>query len=123
EKFAQPFLSLYFEPLQPRDALLRGHFNEASRVLTTLRKDAINQRARLEANPEDVNRGVNDALKFILEAQVAFQRAERQAGPGAANDPAVQEARANLENAWKQGRGWLDTLIDGSAAGPLGLEV
>jgi hypothetical protein len=116
EKFTSPFFSLLFEPQQPRDALLRGHFNEASRVLTTMRKDTMDQKARAEGIPDLMAR-VGEALRPILEAQAKLQPAERQ------RDANKDELRAIRDNALREGRGWLDILIEGAASIPLGQEV
>jgi hypothetical protein len=121
EQFAGRFMSLYFEPQQPRDLLLRGHFNEASRPLTALRRETIDQKKRLEENPEMFGR-VRESLDSVLKAQVDLQRAQRLAGDDPQN-PAFVAASEKWEGAWKQGQVWLDALVNGAAAGPLGQEV
>jgi hypothetical protein len=122
EKFGSAFLNLLLEPRQPRDHVLRGRYADASRDLTQMRQEILRQKAKLEAST-DVRSEVAQALRNVIDAQAELQRAERQAGANAAQDAAANEARERLEAAWKKGRGWLDILVEGSAAGPLGAEV
>src|SRR5262249_32655597 len=121
QKFSKPFIDFYFDPQQPRELLLRGHFNEASRPLTALRKDTMEKRLRFEQNKEMRDR-IPAALEALRPALADLQRAERQAG-GDAGNPAVAEARERWGDAWKEHQPWLDALVDGAAAGPLGQEV
>jgi hypothetical protein len=116
EKFGGPFLSLIFEPNQPRDSLLRGHFNEASRILTTMRTETTTNAARLQGKPEMPHLAA-EAVKKIQEAQGRIFRAQNQ---GEGN---VEELQSNLAIAVREGQGWVDAYIDGCAAVPLGQEV
>jgi hypothetical protein len=121
EKFSKPFIAFYFDPQQPRDLLLRGHFAEATPPLIKLRRDTMEHRARLTGNPEMAD-AVRAALDNVVKARAEFQIAERQAG-GDPRNAAFVEARGRWEDAWKESQAWLEALIDGAAAGPLGQEV
>jgi hypothetical protein len=122
QKFGAPFLSLSFDSQQPRDLVLRGHFREASRSLTATRQEAIKQAARLKSTV-DIKEIVQKVLARLIEAQAQLQIAQRNAGQSAANNPAVQQAQATRDAAFKEAQPWLDILIDGHAARPLGEEV
>jgi hypothetical protein len=122
QKFGAPFLSLWFDPQQPRDLIIRGHFREASRSLTGTRQEALKQAARLKATV-DLNENLKKVLTRLIEAQAQFQIAQRSAGQAAANNPAVQQAQAARDAAFKDAQPWLDILIEGHAARPLGEEV
>jgi hypothetical protein len=116
EKFSSPFINLIFEPHQPRDSLLRGRFDDASRILTTLRTEADANVARMQGNPEMPRRAAA-AVKKIQEAQGAVMIAQNQGNPN------VDDLREELDRALREGQGWVDAYIDGSAGIPLGEEV
>jgi hypothetical protein len=115
-RFGSPFLSLIMGPQQPRDSLLRGHFDDASRLLTTMRTECDANVARMQGNPEMPRRAAA-AVKKIQEAQGAVMRAQKQ------GDPNVDELGAVLESAIREGQGWVDAYLDGCAGVPLGEEV
>jgi hypothetical protein len=121
QKFTKPFIDFYFDPQQPRELLIRGHLNEASRPLTAMRTDALAKRARFEKNPE-MPAQVQQAIEMAIPALAEMQKAEKQAS-GDTRNPALAEARERWEGAFKKAEPWLDALIDGAAAGPFGQEV
>jgi hypothetical protein len=116
EKFGGPFMNLIFEPHQPRDSLLRGRFDEASRALTTLRTDADASVARLQGNP-DMPKRAAAGIKSMLEAQGALMHAQKEGNPN------IEELRVALESAVREGQGRVDAYIEGCAGVPLGEEV
>jgi hypothetical protein len=116
EKFDLPFVNLFFAPHQPRELLLRGQFDEASRMLTTLRQETIAQAKRLEGNPDMPNRAVR-AVNRIMQAQGSLTRAQKL------GEPNVDALGIELESAISEGQGWVDAYIEGCAAVPLGQEV
>jgi hypothetical protein len=115
-RFSDPFVNLVFGPNQPRDLLLRGRFDESSRLLTTLRNEATTNAARVEGNKELMGRAA-DALKKMQEAFGNLLKAERQ------GDPNIDALRANVDAVLREGQGWVDACVDGCAALPLGQEV
>jgi hypothetical protein len=86
-----------------------------------MRRDTIDQKKRWEENPE-MPASVRRALDNLLKAQFDLQTAQRQAG-GDSQNPALVAARERLEGVWKQGQMWLDALVFGAAAGPMGQEL
>jgi hypothetical protein len=86
-----------------------------------MRTDAIAKRARFEKNP-DMPAQVQQAIDMVIPALAEMQKAEKQAGVDPRN-PALAEARERWEGTLKKAEPWLDALIDGAAAGPLGQEV
>ncbi|HMF13075.1 MAG TPA: hypothetical protein VKE94_12245, partial [Gemmataceae bacterium] len=121
QRFSKPFIDLNFDPQQPRELLLRGRLSEALRPLTTKRAETAEQRARYEKNAE-MPAQVRKALEMVIPALAELQKAEKQAG-GDPRNPAVVEATERWEGVWKLAQVWLDALVDGAAAGPLGQEV
>ena len=116
QRFGTPFFSLAFEPHQPRDALLRGRFDDASRSLTALRTEKLANVEQLEANPE-LPRHAAEAVMAIVDAQGAYMRAQSR------HEPDADALRVNLEITQKERQGLVDAYIDGCAAVPLSQEA
>lgn len=121
QRFSTPFLDFHQTADQPRDLLLRGRFNEASSQLTNMRQDIIKNRQRF-AEERDLPGEVKKTLRTLIDAQAELQRLEQQVknNPG---DTGLQEAREQMNKIWTQGLGTLDIYLQGSAAGPRGVEV
>src|SRR5205085_10269166 len=103
-------------PRQPRELLLRGHFNEASRMLMPMRKDIQEQLARVRDDQELPQKALQ-ARENILKMQAQLIVAQRD---GAPNLPQIE---AQAEEVWKQNQPWLDAVVEAAAAGPLAQEV
>lgn len=107
-------LSFFLDTRQPRELLLRGRFEEASNqlvaVLDQLRplKDAPRPEASLDRPLYQWHEAAMAAEADLLRAGTSFQR---------------DEARAKVEQVWKDGLPILGQLIQGTALQPLAAET
>jgi hypothetical protein len=122
-EFFQRFRHFYLGAHGPRDLLLRGRFDEASKGLYAQWEELVDapplgpqERATLEKQVEEWGQKMSHATADLI-------RAEQAAGGRGAKDPDVQEAKSNLEQAWKSGQRQLGLLLLAARAEPLGSEV
>lgn len=114
--YTQPFQDFYLAPRQPRDLILRGRYDEATRTLVGMRDDIDDHRARGPAYREAEKRFPEWARQFIdVNAQLI-----QAGGP---DNPAARDAREQVERVWREGQPILMELIGVATAEPRGSEV
>jgi hypothetical protein len=112
--FGQQFIALLTAPKMPRDHMLRGHYEEASANLVTVREEVAQQKQLLR----DRNDIADEFAAWYGAAEQAYAdvaRASRTPGDASAQG----QARARLREVWKKGQAFLPTLMAGSAADAL----
>jgi hypothetical protein len=117
--FKNSFSEFYLNPDQPRNFLLRGQLDEATRLLVTMRDLMGQARDVVRAHPE-LETQVNDWCRHAIQVQAEYLRAKNNA----ARDPAAFErARAGIEAMWKAGQKPLGLLLSKASAEPLSAEI
>jgi hypothetical protein len=115
--FAGKFISLALMPGKPRDQALRGRFDEAKPVLTNIRDTTPDQKEKLRADYEELNKQMREWHKTAVETQAQLIIAQEARKRGVPAD--VEGARKQVDRAWELGGRTIITIIEGWAAEPL----
>lgn len=116
QRFALPFVALFLERNGPRDLVLRGRTKEASEALTVA-LDQANLVLSVRKVTPDVEEEFGRWREEITQAYGNLIRAQAEAKRGGPAD-AVEAARAQIDQVWKNHAKGLMILIEGAAAGP-----
>jgi hypothetical protein len=121
--FAQAFLNFALAPNMPRDLLLRGQLDEATRKLVELRDQVRKQKEWLQRE-RDLEAEVTVWCKQVEQAHQRLAQAEdlmrRQPGPQAAAN--LEEARTQLNAVW-QSTSKPTLFVQAATAAPLAGEI
>jgi hypothetical protein len=120
--FSQPFRSLYLQPRGPRDLLLRGRFDEASRDLVPLWEE-LHVPPLGEQEKANLDKQVAEWCKLAIHVNGELIKAEDAAGSRGARDEELQAAKSRMDEVWKTGQAPLTLLMRTATAEPLGSEV
>jgi hypothetical protein len=113
--FNRSFVSYALDPGRPPDLVLRGEFDEAARALVETRDQLREEKARLAA-AVGVDQKLQTWVGQLYEAQANLTRAQRGGARDSSGQAAVEEARAQLDRAWKEGGEVVGTLVEGKIA-------
>jgi hypothetical protein len=120
--FSPPFRSLYLQPRGPRDLLLRGRFDEASRDLVPLWED-LHVPPLGEQEKANLDKQVEEWCRLAIHVNGELIKAEDAAGSRGARDEELQAAKTRMDEVWKTGQAPLTLLMRTATAEPLGSEV
>ena len=109
--FGQSFAGFDMNPGMPPDLVLRGESEDAAHLLVQILDQLREQRDRLHA-ANDPEEKLNEWCGQVIDAQADVNRAQKDRAAGAA----LAEARARLEEVWKDGQDFLIVLLAGRAA-------
>jgi hypothetical protein len=119
--FADPFLSFALAPKMPRDLLLHGRFDEATKNLVAIRDDFRRTKTLLQAQT-NVGPRVVEWCSQAIEAYAHLLRAQQASGKAAPGQVTLAAAQARVNELWKQGKD-IEILVRAAAAAPLDAEA
>jgi hypothetical protein len=117
--FGQAFAAFDTAAGMPPDLVLRGESDDAARILVQSLDQLRENRDRLQGAP-DLDEKLNDWCGKVVDAQAQVNRAQADVARSGGKDPAaraaLEEARAGLEDVWKNGQDVVGVLLGGRAA-------
>jgi hypothetical protein len=112
--FEQKFLNLLIAPNMPRDQMLRGRCEDASRTLVSMREELI-QLSQIFHDQQDVVQVFRNWCKESERVYGELARASRNPSDVAG----LESARARVRQLWKDGEQVLPLALTGRVSGPL----
>jgi hypothetical protein len=119
--FGQPFREFYLGARRPRDLMLRGRFDEATRELVGMSQDLEQHRVLPAGLQRQIEEQVGRWSKDFIDANADLILA--QEAVSGAQTTQVRDARARVEELWRNGSPFLTALISSATAEPRGSEV
>lgn len=117
--FSQPFREFYLAPRMPRELMLRGRYDEATRELVSASQDLDRHRAMPAAALKQIEQQVTRWSKEYVDASAELILAQESGS----QTPREQEARGHMEQLWKDGAPYVSALMSAATAEPQGSEV